>query len=109
MYQYFIKVVPTMYEALDGKVLNTNQFSVTEHYKGLKNDNSGHGLPGLFFMYELSPIMVKFSEARKSFAHFLTGVCAIIGGVFTVAGLLDAFLYHSMRSLKAKVEIGKAN
>lgn len=109
MYQYFIKVVPTTYEALDGKVLNTNQFSVTEHYKGLRSDNSGHGLPGAFFMYELSPIMVRFVETRKSLAHFLTGVCAIIGGVFTVAGLLDSFIYNSMRTLKAKIEIGKAN
>jgi len=51
-------------------------------------------------MYELSPIMVKFTESKKSFAHFLTGVCAIIGGVFTVAGLVDSLIYHSMRSLK---------
>jgi len=108
MYQYFVKIVPTMYESLNGQVLNTNQFSVTEHFKSLKGENT-HGLPGLFFMYELSPIMVKFLEHKKSFAHFLTGVCAIIGGVFTVAGIIDSFLYHSMRSLKKKVEIGKAS
>lgn len=60
-------------------------------------------------MYELSPIMVKFTESRKSFAHFLTGVCAIIGGVFTVAGLVDSLIYHSMRSLKKKIELGKAS
>lgn len=107
MYQYFIKIVPTIYENLGGQVLNTNQFSVTEHYKPLQE--GGHGLPGVFFMYELSPIMVKFTENRKSFAHFLTGVCAIIGGVFTVAGIVDSFIYHSMRSLKKKVELGKAS
>lgn len=60
-------------------------------------------------MYELSPIMVKFTETRKSFAHFLTGVCAIIGGVFTVAGLVDSMIYHSMKSLKKKIELGKAS
>jgi len=108
MHQYFIKVVPTVYESLNGEVLNTNQFSVTEHYKPLEGE-SGHGLPGVFFMYELSPIMVKFTETRKSFSHFLTGVCAIIGGVFTVAGIIDSFIYHSMRSLKKKIEIGKAS
>jgi hypothetical protein len=58
-------------------------------------------------MYELSPIMVKFTESRNSFAHFLTGVCAIIGGVFTVAGIFDSFIYHSMRSLGKKIELGK--
>jgi len=108
MYQYFVKVVPTIYESLNSAVLNTNQFSVTEHFKPLKGEAS-HGLPGVFVMYELSPIMVKFTEGRKSFAHFLTGVCAIIGGVFTVAGLVDSLIYHSMRSLKKKIELGKAN
>jgi len=58
-------------------------------------------------MYELSPIMVKFTEERKSFTHFLTGVCAIIGGVFTVAGIIDALVYHSLRNIKKKIEIGK--
>jgi len=58
-------------------------------------------------MYDLSPIMVKFAEHRKSFPHFLTNVCAIIGGVFTVAGIIDSFIYHSLRSIEKKVEIGK--
>lgn len=108
MYQYFIKIVPTIFQNLNGEVTNTNQFSVSEHYKPLKVD-SQHGLPGVFFVYELSPIMVKYTETSKSFAHFLTGVCAIIGGVFTVAGLIDSFIYQSMRTLKKKVELGKAS
>jgi len=108
MFQYFVKIVPTTYESLSGNVLATNQYSVTEHYKALKGE-SAHGLPGVFYMYELSPIMVRFQERKKSFAHFLTGVCAIIGGVFTVAGLFDSMIYHSMRSLKKKVELGKAS
>ncbi|CAH8464631.1 unnamed protein product [Heterobilharzia americana] len=35
------------------------------------------------------------SKEHKSFVHFLTNTCAIIGGVFTVASLLDAFIYQS--------------
>jgi len=109
MFQYFVKVVPTIYSSLDGTVINTNQFSVTEHYRQLsaKGEASGHGLPGVFFMYDLSPIMVMFTEKQRSFAHFLTSVCAIVGGVFTVAGIVDSLVYHSMRSLKKKVELGK--
>jgi hypothetical protein len=34
-------------------------------------------------------------------------VCAIVGGVFTVAGMIDAFLYHGLRSLRKKQELGK--
>ena len=46
-------------------------------------------------------------EARTSFLHFLTNVCAIVGGVFTVSGILDATLYHGQRLIRKKRELGK--
>lgn len=106
MVMYYIKVVPTEYEYLYGSQLKTNQFSVTEHFRSL-GSREGQGLPGVFFFYELSPIMVRFTETRKSFTHFLTQLCAIIGGVFTVAGMLDKLVYHSLRSLEGKNTQGK--
>lgn len=63
---------------------------------------------GVFFMYDLSPMMVQLTEHRRSFTHFLTGVCAIVGGVFTVAGMVDGMLYHSTRALRKKIDLGKA-
>jgi hypothetical protein len=51
-------------------------------------------LPGVFVNYELSPLRVRISERRRSLGHFLTNCCAIIGGVLTVAGLLDSLLYR---------------
>lgn len=64
-------------------------------------------MPGVFFSYEISPLMVKYTEKKESFGHFATNICAIIGGVFTVAGLIDTFLYHSIRAIQKKVELGK--
>ena len=64
---------------------------------------------GVFIMYDLSPMMVQMTERQRSFAHFLTGLCAIVGGVFTVAGMVDGFLYHSTRALKKKIDLGKAS
>eukprot|EP00294_Goniomonas_avonlea_P016447 CAMPEP_0114560418 /NCGR_PEP_ID=MMETSP0114-20121206/11451_1 /TAXON_ID=31324 /ORGANISM="Goniomonas sp, Strain m" /LENGTH=323 /DNA_ID=CAMNT_0001745967 /DNA_START=286 /DNA_END=1257 /DNA_ORIENTATION=+ len=105
MFQYFLKVVPTTYKYLNGETVKTNQFSVTEHFRSL--DSGGmRGLPGVFFFYDLSPIMVRFSEQRKSFLHFLTSVCAIVGGVFTVAGILDGVIYSSQKLAK-KMSLGK--
>ncbi len=46
MYQYFVKIVPTIYESLDGNVINTNQFSVTEHTRQLAAGEKS-GLPGI--------------------------------------------------------------
>lgn len=38
--------------------------------------------------------------------HFVTTTCAIIGGVFTVAGIVDG-LVHTGARLAKKVELGK--
>ncbi|KAM8945366.1 endoplasmic reticulum-Golgi intermediate compartment protein 3 isoform 1-T1 [Pelodytes ibericus] len=107
MFQYFVKIVPTVYVKVDGEVLRTNQFSVTRHEKIANGLIGDQGLPGVFVLYELSPMMVKLTEKHRSFTHFLTGVCAIIGGVFTVAGLIDALIYHSTRAIQKKIDLGK--
>ena len=39
--------------------------------------------------------------------HFATNLCAIVGGVFTVASLLDAAIFHSVRAIQKKIELGK--
>uniref|UniRef100_A0A453C3X6 Endoplasmic reticulum vesicle transporter C-terminal domain-containing protein n=1 Tax=Aegilops tauschii subsp. strangulata TaxID=200361 RepID=A0A453C3X6_AEGTS len=79
MAQYFVKVVPTVYSHLNEQIILSNQFSVTEHYR---SGDSGRvqALPGVFFFYDLSPIKVTFTERHVSFLHFLTNVCAIVGG-----------------------------
>lgn len=107
MFQYFLKVVPTHYYYLGGKAVKTNQFSVTENERRVDNA-AGRGLPGVFFMFDLSPIQVTYTEYRTSLTHFLTSLCAIVGGTFTVAGIVDSVIYNSMRSLRKKIELGKA-
>ncbi|KAI7991025.1 Endoplasmic reticulum-Golgi intermediate compartment protein 3 [Camellia lanceoleosa] len=106
MYQYFIKVVPTIYTNVRGRTIQSNQFSVTEHFKGseIGRFQSPHGV---YFFYDLSAIKVTVTEAHTPFLHFLTHLCAIIGGIFTVAGIVDSFVYHGRKALKKKMEIGK--
>ncbi|KAJ7006783.1 hypothetical protein NC653_005978 [Populus alba x Populus x berolinensis] len=105
MYQYFIKVVPTVYTDVSGHTIQSNQFSVTEHFRGADIGRL-QSLPGVFFFYDLCPIKVTFTEEHVSFLHFLTNVCAIVGGVFTVSGILDSFIYHGQKAIKKKMEIG---
>jgi len=112
MFQYFLKVVSTQFRTLDGQVVNSHQYSVTHFERDLKTGMAGstneglqiqhgvNGLPGVFFSYEISPILVAHRETRQSFAHFLTSTCAIVGGVLTVASILDSALFATQRSLK---------
>lgn len=84
------------------------QFSVTEHFQGMEAGRM-QSPPGVFFYYDLSPIkvclgcfwyyvnntsgnyvskkhvhfdccQVIFEEQHVEFLHFLTNVCAIVGG-----------------------------
>lgn len=102
MYQYYVKVVPTVYKYLDGRETESNQYSVTEHVRHLA-PGSGRGVPGVYFYYEISPVQAVFEERRKSFIVFLTSVCAIIGGLFTVMGMVDAVLQFSLRFFKKSI------
>ncbi|KAL5994882.1 hypothetical protein ACLOJK_024939 [Asimina triloba] len=102
-------VVPTIYTDIRGRKIQSNQFSVTEHFRPA--EGYPQPLPGVFFFYDFSPIKVDFTEENVSLLHFLTNICAIVGGVsisvFTVSGIVDAFIYHGQRAIKKKMEIGK--
>lgn len=65
-------------------------------------------MPALWFRYDLSPLTVKYKERGEPFFSFLTAICAVVGGVFTVAGIIDGLLF-SATELYKKVEIGKAS
>ena len=107
MFQYFVKVVPTVYRKLSGESVWSNQYSFTKHKRTINRMRGEDGKPGMFVQYDLSPMLVQYTEKRRSFTHFLTSVCAIIGGVFTVAGMIDSTIYHSAKVIKKKIDLGK--
>ncbi|KAI0036532.1 Sec1-like protein [Vararia minispora EC-137] len=112
MFQYFLKVVSTQFVALDGRKTQSHQYSVTQFERdlstghggqtaeGVQVQHGGAGVPGAFFNFEISPIEVRHIETRQSFAHFLTSTCAIVGGVLTVASIVDGVLFATQRSFK---------
>jgi Endoplasmic reticulum vesicle transporter len=55
----------------------------------------------------MSPVTVKFTQYHTPFLHFIVQLCAIIGGVFTIAGITDALVHKSVRKLVKKSEEGK--
>ena len=86
--------MPTLYRFLNGTTIQTNQYSVTEHLRHV-NPGGGRGLPGVFFFYEISPLHVEIvEEYQQGFIAFFTSLCAIVGGVVTVMGMIDQILYN---------------
>lgn len=91
-FKYYLKIVPTEYQYLRGDTMKTNQFSVNEYFTPLKNYD--HNWPAVYFIYDLSPISVTIKEERRSFTHFITRLCAVLGGTFALTGLLDRWMYQ---------------
>lgn len=92
--------------------IETHQYSVTSHRRSVDGGSDaaeGHkerlhaqgGIPGVFFQYDISPMKVINREARpKTFAGFLTGICAVVGGTLTVAAALDRMVYEGAVRVK---------
>ncbi|KAJ7175975.1 Sec1 family-domain-containing protein [Mycena filopes] len=98
MFQYFLKVVSTQFRTLDGKIVNTHQYSTTQFERDLKDGGQGdtpqgvhiqhgvNGVPGAFFNFEISPILVVHSDTRQSFAHFITSILFATGRALKKSG-----------------------
>ncbi|KAG7700104.1 hypothetical protein KL930_000791 [Ogataea haglerorum] len=112
VYSYFLKVVNTRYEFLDGRKVETNQFSATQHDRPFRggrdadHPNTIHaqgGLPGVFFHFEISPLkIINREQYNKTWSAFALGACAAISGVLTVFTLLDRTIWAANRLLKDK-------
>lgn len=110
-YMYFLKVVSTRFEYMNGNLFDTNQYSVTSHERNIMGgtDNEHHvvhargGIPGVFFSYDISPMRVINREQRvKSFGGLVAGICSVIGGVISIAAMVDRGVYVMSEASKAK-------
>nr|XP_029513073.1 endoplasmic reticulum-Golgi intermediate compartment protein 1-like [Oncorhynchus nerka] len=68
--------------------------------------HTGRIIPAIWYRYDLSPITVKYTEKRQPLYRFITTICAIIGGTFTVAGIIDSCIFTASEAWK-KIQIGK--
>jgi len=55
----------------------------------------------------LSPVTVKTQQYKENFYYFLIQICAIIGGVFTITGIIDALVHESVSVILKKANMGK--
>ncbi|XP_024032148.1 endoplasmic reticulum-Golgi intermediate compartment protein 3 isoform X3 [Morus notabilis] len=97
VFKYYIKIVPTEYRYIWKEVLPTNQFSVTEYFSPMKDFD--RSWPAVYFLYDLSPITVTIKEERRSFLHFITRLCAVLGGTFALTGMLDRWMYRLLEAV----------
>lgn len=97
-YVHYIKVVTNTFAQTSGEDINVYKYTAHSNEYLEKED-----LPSVMFRYDLSPMSVRVSEQSVPFYHFLTNACAIVGGVFTVIGILDQLFYQTARAFSKKM------
>jgi len=96
LYQYFIKVIPTELTYEWSNSVITNTFVATERFRPIstKKGIDAMVLPGVFFIYDISPFEVQIARKSVPFLHFITRLFAVVGGVFATLGALDFAIYR---------------
>jgi len=102
LFQYFIKVIPTTYVDERGYSLSTNQYTFTERFRPLMVPSSNPDtpaqmqasvIPGIFFVYELAPFVIEVTRTKVPLLHLFTRLLAVVGGVFSIMGVVDSFVF----------------
>jgi len=94
MFHYYIKLVPTVWEGRWGSEIYTNQYSVTDTARNVQvRSGELSGLPGVFIVYDFSPFLMRKTEKAKPWSYIFTSICAIIGGVFSIAMIVEMIVH----------------
>lgn len=87
MYEYYLKVVPTNYNEINGKSYDVNQFTSNSN-----EVNINMMIPTIYFRFDIAPILVRYEQYRESSFEFFVQICAIVGGIYSVIGILDTLV-----------------
>ena len=89
-FHHYIKVISTHYEK---QRMFGRAATKVQGYQMVAQSQLMHyaedDIPEAKFSYDLSPMAVLVSSEGRRWYDFVTSLCAIVGGTFTVVGLLD--------------------
>ncbi|KAG5497504.1 hypothetical protein JKF63_03768 [Porcisia hertigi] len=88
-YQFFLQLIPTAVERSDKD--DRFGYQYTAFHSTLRNNGQGRP-PGLYFAYKRSPFSMKCAVQYDTRGHFVVNLCAVVGGVYTVAEMVGAVL-----------------
>lgn len=90
IHKYFIKIVPTTVKTMMYDV-ETYQYSFNTYIQQIDLSKQ-LALPGIFFIYDLSPIVVTYQWVGMSFTHLMMKLFALFGGVLSLLKFIHYYL-----------------
>jgi len=94
-YFYFLKLVPHIFvDEINQAEFRSYSYSLNHNAKGSQN-----GLGMISMIYDFTPVNMKITKQNKDLPRFLVSLCAIVGGVFVIFGLINRFLLTLQESV----------
>lgn len=104
MMQYYIDVVPTeirLHNFLSKSEMY--QYSVKENIRIIDHGEGSHGVPGLYFKYDIAALKVEVCSQQIHILKFLTRVSSVIAGIVVIFSFVNTclqFIYKKLREKK---------
>uniref|UniRef100_A0A7S0LNT7 Thioredoxin domain-containing protein n=1 Tax=Coccolithus braarudii TaxID=221442 RepID=A0A7S0LNT7_9EUKA len=96
--EHHVNIVPTSFSHAEASFpLETYQFTATSHAR------TKDTLPSLLISYDVSPIQVQIEQRVEPASDLIVSLCAIVGGAFTIFGILDAMLWTTSKAMLKKI------
>ena len=97
-YFYFLKLVPHIFvDEINSAEFRSYSYSLNHNAKKSEND-----LGMISMIYDFTPVNMKITKHQRDLPRFLVSLCAIIGGVFVIFGLINRFLLQVKESVFAR-------
>ena len=87
--EHFLRVVPSRFAFRNRYEVSTFQY--TSESAAVERADSA--LPTVSFSFDVSPLGLLSREVQRPVYHLVTNIFAIIGGVFTLAGVFDSVVH----------------
>lgn len=100
---FYLVAVPSYFEK---GLFKYHVYQLIANYETTYDEEHVQGNSILMFNFEFSPITENITQNQKNLVEFLISICAIIGGVYTIAGIVDSMI-HKTVSTVFKSRIGK--
>lgn len=91
LFQYFVEVVPTDIQTAFEST-KTFQYSIKELERPISHAKGSHGIPGIFFKYDMAALKVRVYQERENLLTFLLRLFAVIGGIFIIIGFINSLV-----------------
>lgn len=97
--EYILDVTEAEYEVdptnFSRQLQGVERFSGFQ-YRGMRTILVTGGMGTIQFKYDISPVKIHYTVYKQGWNDFIVHLCAIIGGMFAAAGVLESLMRNSL-------------